>query len=161
MSSTEHSKLAVVDGRDTLAGVLEELAAERDRQDAQWGEQNHRDGTGPEIEILPGWLARDLATAARNACQRHAEMGIVTWLDIAGEEAAEAFAEEDPARLRAELVQLGAVIVAWVQAIDRRSGGLLAALQAAAEQLPVTDPQRAAETLSSMSQPNTTGEPRS
>jgi hypothetical protein len=103
------------------AAVLDEVAAERVRQDATWGEQNHPDGTGPEEEILAAWPAASLATYARNNCQRQAEMGIVTWLDILGEEVAEALAESDPARLRTELVQIAAVAVAWAEAIDRRS----------------------------------------
>ena len=36
------------------------------------------------------------------------------------EEVAEAFAEADVRRLRAELVQCAAVAVKWVEAIDRR-----------------------------------------
>jgi hypothetical protein len=43
----------------------------------------------------------------------------LTWADILEEEIAEALAESDPVKLRAELVQSGAVIVAWIEAIDR------------------------------------------
>jgi hypothetical protein len=92
--------------------VLVEISLERGRQDDQWGEQNHRDGTGPNEQILPGWTALGLAEAARALCQLHADQGIVTWRDIFGEEAAEVLAESDPARLRAELVQVVAVGVA-------------------------------------------------
>lgn len=104
-----------------LLSVLCEIEAERGRQDAKWGEQNHCDGTGPDVEILPGWPAQELADAARNSCQRYAEMGIASWRAIFGEEVCEALAESDPARLRAELVQAVSVGVAWIQAIDRRS----------------------------------------
>ncbi|MFI1165600.1 hypothetical protein ACH4UM_18790 [Streptomyces sp. NPDC020801] len=38
------------------------------------------------------------------------------------EEALEALAEDDPGKLRAELVQVAAVAVAWIEAIDRRTG---------------------------------------
>jgi hypothetical protein len=100
--------------------VLSEVLAERIRQDDKWGQQNHRDGTGPDQGVLDGWTASALAEAARNNCQRHAEMGIVSWLDILGEEVAEALAEDDPAKLRAELLQVAAVAVAWIEAIDRR-----------------------------------------
>jgi hypothetical protein len=34
---------------------------------------------------------------------------------------AEALAEDDPTLLRAELIQVAAVAVAWVEAIDRRT----------------------------------------
>jgi hypothetical protein len=102
--------------------VLDEVYAERAHQDAKWGVQDHRDGTGPQVEILAAWSAASLATVARDNCQRQAEMGIVSWLDVLGEEVAEALAEDDPAKLRAELVQVAAVAAAWVEAIDRRGG---------------------------------------
>jgi hypothetical protein len=90
---------------------------ERARQDAKWGEQNHPNGTGDE----PGSRLRaKQADHAREVCQKHAADGTVTWLDILREELAEAFAESDPVNLRSELIQVAAVAVAWVEAIDRR-----------------------------------------
>lgn len=100
--------------------VLTQVLAERVRQDDKWGPQNHRDGTGWDTTLMDGWSAGQLADAARNSCQRNAEMGIVSWLDILGEEVAEALAESDPAKLRGELLQVAAVAVAWIEAIDRR-----------------------------------------
>jgi hypothetical protein len=41
---------------------------------------------------------------------------------IALEEVFEALVETDPAKLRDELLQVAAVAVAWVEAIDRRGG---------------------------------------
>lgn len=108
-------------GDTELIAVLAEVETERARQDSRWGEQNHCDGTGPDEQILPGWPALELATAARTACELQAQMGIVTWRDIFGEEVCEALAESDPVKLRAELVQAVAVGVAWIQAIDRRT----------------------------------------
>ena len=43
-----------------------------------------------------------------------------TWRHILTEEVWEAFAEKDSARLRAELVQVAAAAVNWIEAIDRR-----------------------------------------
>lgn len=97
------------------AGILAEIVAERERQDARWGEQNHPDGTG-------GIQSRMLRDEAQQTCQAAAERGAVTWLHIADEEHCEALAESDPVRLRAELVQGAAVYVAWIAAIDRRQG---------------------------------------
>lgn len=106
------------------ADVLTEVAAERARQDKQWRQQNHPDGTGPAIHWGLGGPAFMVRDTARDITQFHAsgaEPGLpVTWLDILREEVAEAFAEADPARLRAELIQIAAVAVQWVQAIDRR-----------------------------------------
>jgi hypothetical protein len=97
-----------------LTGVYAEVAAERAAQDATWGEQNHPDGTGE-----PG--SDSVAAAARTLCQGAAASGHLDWLHILREEVAEAFAESDPAKLRAELVQVAAVATAWIEAIDRRT----------------------------------------
>lgn len=98
----------------TLAtyGVLAEVASERVRQNAKWGEQNHPDGTDATM--------RADADDIRAHVERNAANGDLTWHDVLSEEFAEATAETDPARLRAELVQVAAVAVAWVEAIDRR-----------------------------------------
>ena len=77
----------------TTRAVLDEVSAERARQDAKWGEQNH-----------PAF--------------KHGE---VTYRDILLEEVFEALAESNQARLRAELVQVAAVAVAWVEKIDRHA----------------------------------------
>lgn len=104
---------------DPTAAVLGEVAAERGRQDAKWGQQNHPDGTGPYASVRGG-NAWEIAGMARAWCQHKAAMGKVTWLDILTEETAEAFAEDDRQRLRAELIQVAAVAVAWIEDIDRR-----------------------------------------
>lgn len=100
--------------REAMWDVLREVEAERHRQHAKWGEQNHPDGTGDE-------RAQDRADAARYACDRATAEGRLTYRHIAEEEFAEALAETDPAKLRAELVQAAAVLVAWIEAIDRRT----------------------------------------
>jgi hypothetical protein len=94
--------------------VLAEIAAERLAQDLRWGEQNHPDGTGADSHAVA------YAVAARYDCQLAAARGEVTWRLVMREEVAEAFAETDPARLRTELIQIGAVAAAWAEAIDRR-----------------------------------------
>lgn len=93
--------------------VLDEIRAERKAQDAKWGEQNHPNGTG-------GISAHFHADVARNDCNRAAADGRLTWRHILDEEVAEAIAESDPAKLRAELIQVGAVVAAWIEALDRR-----------------------------------------
>ncbi|MEU9245831.1 hypothetical protein [Streptomyces sp. NPDC048385] len=123
MSSTEHSRPAII-GTAGLPHIFTELVAERAHQDEQFGVQVHPDGTGPTVEVLPGWTTKDLANGAHSMCQLHADQGILTWRDVFGEEAAEALAEQDPVRLRAELVQVAAVVVAWIQSIDWRAGHL-------------------------------------
>lgn len=114
-----------------MGKVLREIAEERARQDAKWGEQNHPNGTGehttPVAEIVRGkgnaivnyHYALGLAYQAKTATDQHAKEGTVTYADILLEEVFEALAESDPAALRAELVQVAAVAVAWVEKIDR------------------------------------------
>jgi hypothetical protein len=101
----------------TTDRVLSEILAERIAQDAKWGEQNHPDGTGQYPEQIN-------ADVARMACQSAADGGYLDWLHILREEVAEAFAETDSARLRAELIQVAAVAVAWAEAIDRRAAAV-------------------------------------
>lgn len=101
-----------------LPGVYNEIADERQRQDAMWGEQNHPDGTGDWGKL--GIPRRKLADIARWHCEQAFKGGEGTWYHILNEEWCEAIAEDDPLKLRKELTQCAAVIVAWVEAIDRR-----------------------------------------
>jgi hypothetical protein len=101
--------------------VLLEVFDERVRQNAKWGEQNHPDGTGPDVHWGINGPARMIRDDAKRDTDEAAVAGAVTWLHIALEEMAEAFAEDDPAKLRTELLQVAAVCVQWVQAIDRRA----------------------------------------
>jgi len=107
--------------------VLDELATERDRQDEKWGEQNHPIRWPAHDEI-----DRQLFEAQANAWKRiNAERVRVanergatpdrncSWDGILLEEVYEALAESDPAKIRAELVQAGAVIVAMIESLDR------------------------------------------
>jgi hypothetical protein len=98
---------------DKAVSVLGEVAVERARQDARWGEQSHADGTN-----LDNAEWRD---HSRDLTQRAADEGRVTWAHILQEEFVEALAEVEPARIRAELIQVAAVAVAWAEAIDRRT----------------------------------------
>ena len=95
------------------ARIGTDVARERLRQVEKWGEQNHPDGTGGSNTEILVQLARDAADSAAKA-------GKLTWLDILREETEEAAAEVDPEKLRAELVQVAAVAVAWIEHIDRR-----------------------------------------
>lgn len=101
---------------DALFGtrrVLGDVAAERRRQDAKWGPQSHRDGTGYAYE--------GDRTRFRQACELAFGEGVGTWVDILLEEVYEALAETDLEKLRTELVQTAAVAAAWVEDIDRRA----------------------------------------
>ncbi|MEY9837077.1 hypothetical protein [Streptacidiphilus sp. EB103A] len=103
--------------------VLAEIAAERARQDQTFGEQNHPDGTGSLTQIFN-------MDNIRAGVERAAAEGRQVWANVLGEEVAEVLAESDPTALRVELVQVAAVAVAWIEAIDRRQ---------AAGQVPLPD----------------------
>jgi hypothetical protein len=94
--------------------VLSEVLAERIQQDAKWGEQNHPDNTGSRFYV-------ERAIAARRNCQLAATNDTTAWDLVLLEEVYEALAEGRPEQLRAELVQVAAVAVAWIEAIDRRA----------------------------------------
>lgn len=114
--------------------ILGEITAERNAQDSKWGQQNHPDGTGPfmGISLPPSQPTTSLMDRShytytwlshyfRQRCNRLHDEGDGTWEQILSEEIYEAYAESDPVKLRTELVQSAAVIVAWIEAIDRRS----------------------------------------
>ena len=110
---------------ETSAGskVLLEVADERVRQTAKWGQQDHPNGTGPSKLPMPygsgSWTAAVAALHLKLTTESASQAGLCTWLHILREEVFEAFAEKDAAKLRAELIQVAAVAVQWVEAIDR------------------------------------------
>jgi hypothetical protein len=94
--------------------VDRDVIAERWNQLRKWGVQHHPDGTGKagaeKVRDDIRWLVDEKFKAGEG-----------TWLDILTEEFYEAAAETDPALLRAELVQVAAVAVAWVEDLDSRA----------------------------------------
>ena len=111
--------------------LFDEVERELRRQTRKFGEQNHRDAHPALLDrdggASPQRLAEDLeiptASRAKFICNAAARAGHPYWSAILVEEVAEAVAEiGDDAKLRAELVQVAAVAVAWIEAIDRRGG---------------------------------------
>lgn len=109
--------------------VLQAISEERIIQDAKWGEQNHPDGTGENLTFLwgPASANLDMRTGAelaahfKAACDGQFDVNAGNWRGILLEEVFEALAESDPVKLRTELLQVAAVVVAWVEAIHRRA----------------------------------------
>jgi hypothetical protein len=111
----------------TTQPVLGEVLAERIRQDEKWGEQNWpsfipRTFADMERENIArsGYYGILTEIAAKHNTQRRFAMQTGTYADIFVEEVAEAIGALDEAHLREELVQVAAVAVAWIEAIDRR-----------------------------------------
>lgn len=92
--------------------VLAEVADERLRQIDKWPE-DYPDGTGSNALVR-------LRDFSQGICKAAASAGVVTFTQILQEEVAEALAEADPVRLRAELIQVAAVAIKWIEALDRR-----------------------------------------
>ncbi len=91
---------------------MQEVLAERDRQDTTWGaDRDIPDGTGGVFESARNQYRGDCDEAFRD--------GSLTWRHILREEVYEALAEEVTHKLRAELIQVAAVALAWLEALDR------------------------------------------
>lgn len=97
------------------ARILAQVAVQRRKQDKKWGEQNH-----PSV-LYGGHYRIPHESAAKIICQRRVEANCLTWADIAIEELAEAIDAPGEMSRREELVQLAAVVVAWIENIDRNS----------------------------------------
>ncbi|MEU0087218.1 hypothetical protein [Streptomyces sp. NPDC006274] len=112
-----------------LSRFAHAIDRERQTQLAKFGDQHHRDGTGPDRVWSFTGPASFVASTAREAVEQLAAEGdgYVSWLDIALEEFAEAAAESDPARLRAELIQVAAICAAWIYDIDTRPHPMICA----------------------------------
>lgn len=96
------------------AAVIAEIMAELDRAFARWGPQPYP-WTCYEDEDFNGLhdIAERLERVARDAMAERAAKGLPpTRAQIVAEEAGEALRETDPAKARAELIQLGAMVVA-------------------------------------------------
>ncbi|HWD07075.1 MAG TPA: hypothetical protein VG674_31995 [Amycolatopsis sp.] len=116
---------------DPTHRVLADVVGERRMQVSQWGpEQTHPHGTGhPHDRMIADYL-RELVddgygrAAAGGPDGYDGKLG-PTWREILLEEVGEAFAERDLLNLRAELLQVAGVAVAWIEDIDRqRAAGL-------------------------------------
>lgn len=101
--------------------VLENVFEERLRQVAKYGHnEDLQFGTGPDVQ----WLPEDPDRAVRielifrRDYEKHeARNGKPTWMHLIREEVAEAFKESDPDRLEAELTQVAALCVSWIEKI--------------------------------------------
>jgi hypothetical protein len=105
--------------------VLEKVFDERVRQVARYGHNDDLDdGTGSEAEWLQplsDFPARTIEYELREEYENHEMVhGKPTWMHLVREEIAESFAEDDPERLTAELLQVAALCVSWVETIEKR-----------------------------------------
>lgn len=117
--------------------ILSEVLATRSRQDDHHGQQNHPDLDPRDIDIV---TRHEYAFRADNWASHNAERATPTitsgrcgyghpsdgphphtaWDGLLLEVAYRALAEAHPVRLRARLVDLAALAVAWAEDVDRR-----------------------------------------
>lgn len=111
----------------TWDGVLEEVSRERERQDGKWGEQNHPDlylgdrSYSYYQDAADYWKLKNAERVAAENAKGVPSDRNAAWDGVLLEEVFEALAESDPAKRRAELVQVAAVAVNMIEAIDRRA----------------------------------------
>lgn len=111
------NEFELVSESEHRARVLAEVEAERTRQDAKWGQQDH-----PFVRAGLRYECTFGSAGARSRCERRFKEWEGAYADILLEEVYEAIDTDSEADARAELVQVAAVAVAAIQAIDRRQG---------------------------------------
>ena len=102
--------------------ILNEIVAERLRQDNKWGEQNHPIARLADDPVLDVDAYRHTADGSREICDFEFANGRGDWGLILGEEVAEALAEGAAGNMekcKAELIQVAAVAVAMIECIER------------------------------------------
>lgn len=110
----------------TRGRIFSALSAERDRQDAKWGPVRMHPNVDPALAARGAGHQRiceehEIPTAnrAKQLCELARSRGEISWTAILVEEVCEAIeVHDDPVKLREELVQVGAVVVKWLEALD-------------------------------------------
>jgi hypothetical protein len=96
-----------------MSTAFTDIAAEHAAIRARWGDQRHPTGAHRGF--------RPVARLLQFLCDRADRNDRKTWRHILIEEVVEALAEPtDPAAMRAELVQVAAVVVTMIEDLDRR-----------------------------------------
>lgn len=82
--------------------IFDAIRTERQAQDLKWGEQNHNNFEWAAV------LMEEVGEVCEASLKTASHMGEHEY--------------PDDTQVREELVQVAAVVVAWIQAIDRRGG---------------------------------------
>jgi len=104
--------------------IFDQVSEELDRQLVKWGVQDHPCFdpllTSPTAVKRNVWYEMPTEERAKFLCQLAEKKGNLSWTHILVEEVAEAIAEPDESKRRVELIQCIAVLVSWIESIDRR-----------------------------------------
>lgn len=114
-------------GQCPTVTVLNDVSEERQRQFRRYGTNDDiRDGTGLETRWLGPYTGASASLIEADLRADYEDWeettGNPTWVHLVREEVAEAFCEDDPGRLRDELIQVAALCVSWVEKLDARGG---------------------------------------
>jgi hypothetical protein len=111
--------------------ILQEIEQERNKQDTKWGEQNHpfhhplcaiEAADKKEMDaIVAAFYNIPSQQEVKQFCDSHIPLNQTNFATILLEEVVEALSECDDAAIRAELIQVAAVAVNAIEAIDRRT----------------------------------------
>jgi hypothetical protein len=128
--ATSESRIKANEAFDQhIAAIVNSVVAERLTQNIKWGLQRH-----PTLDqvllqrnrpVYRHYTEFEIPTAdrAKFSCDEATKKGELTWTHIAVEELAEAVEAavlhgEHSTELREELVQLAAVVFAWLESVD-------------------------------------------
>ena len=104
--------------------ILEQIKEERQKQDSKWGQQNHPILDCKLLNQNPEKMCRfyqiPSEDRARSLVETHVECGDLTYMHILIEEISEAACcGSNTDKLRKELIQSAAVLVAMIESLDR------------------------------------------
>ena len=111
--------------------IYEEIWLERQRQESKWGQQDHP-SVDPILTGRNGGATGDRLCQeyeipseerAKFLCDTAAKKNVLTWSHILVEEVSEVISAIDDKARREELIQVAAVVVEWIQSIDRKNNG--------------------------------------
>lgn len=105
--------MSAPEGAEPRERIVADLLAERDRQETKFPDQHLEAGTSSSF------VNQTIRDMFREGTDVAAGIGTVTWKHVLREEVYEAFAEDEPDKLRVELVQVMAVAARWIEDIDR------------------------------------------
>lgn len=98
--------------RAELIQIFDDIVKERQNQQKKHGNTSHPNGTGFHYQ--------EMCQMFQKLTKYNFQNDEGSWIDILLEEVFEAAAEEDPDRLRAELIQVAATACAWVKDLDNQ-----------------------------------------
>jgi len=107
-----------------MEAIIQEIKAERMYQEGKWGQQNHPI-LDPQLKNRsPERMCEEYEipseTRAKGMCDIHAERKDLTYMHILIEEVSEvASCGKDIELMRKELIQVAAVTIAMIEALDR------------------------------------------